>query len=131
MAISPWVDLRVQAGTYDSKGATDQLFSRESAADASDQYLQGHPADDPMASPVLADVRGAPPSLVIAGSAEVLLDDALALAAALARADVPVELLVGAGMQHVYPTLFPDLAESRLALARIAEFVARVGGGAA
>lgn len=122
--LSPWVDLTASAGTYVSNAACDTLFSFASASEAAALYMQGHDVRDPLASGLFADHRGMAPTLVLAGGAEVLLDDALGLAAALSRADVPVQLRVDAGMQHVYPLLFAELAQSVAALETIRVFVA-------
>lgn len=124
--ISPWVDKRVTAATYDTKAATDQLFSRDSATEAGEQYLQGHDPTDPLVSPLLADLAGLPPTVIFVGSAEVLLEDSLELARALSAADVPVDLHVEANQQHTYMTIFPDLEESRRALQTIGAFTRRV-----
>lgn len=121
--LSPWVDLTLRAATWESRGATDRLFSRESARAAAEGYLQGHPAEDPLASPLFADPAGLPPVLLFAGGLECLLGDGVAFAERLALAHVTVEAHFVAAMQHVWPTLFPDLPESRAALAAMAAFV--------
>ncbi len=126
LLISPWVDLSVDASTYSSRAATDQLFSEESAREAADSYLQGFDARDPLASPRFGDVTGFPPTLVFGGGAEVLLDDALRFTARLADAGTSVELHVVAGMQHVWPTIFHDLDESVAAIEAMARFLQRV-----
>ena len=111
-------------------GKSSELSSwRSSAGDAAGLYLQGHDPRDPLVSPLFADAAGWPPAQVFAGGEEVLLDDALGLTAALARAGVSVETHVVAGMQHVWPTLFADLAESAVALDQMGRFVARCVAG--
>ncbi|GMU78096.1 MAG: alpha/beta hydrolase [Acidimicrobiia bacterium] len=129
--ISPWADMTNSAATYASHGTRDQMFSLESAADAAALYLQGHAADDPLASPVLTDaaeLAGFPPSLVFAGGDEVLLGDGLALTQRLAVAGVSVESHFVAGMQHVWPTLDLEHPEARRALDVIVRFVGHVTG---
>ncbi|RUN78378.1 hypothetical protein EJC47_00415 [Sphingomonas sp. TF3] len=106
--ISPWLDLRVVSDGYDRSAATDRLFSRAMAIEARDMYLQGHPADDLLASPLLAPLDALPDSFVLAGGVEVLLDDSLAFAARLAAAGVDVECRIVPDMQHVAPTFGPD-----------------------
>jgi len=131
---SPWADLTVSAPTFAANAATDQLFSATSAGEAAAAYLQGHDPADPLVSPVFADadeLADLAPTLVFAGGEEVLLDDALALVGALARAKVSVEAHLVAGMQHVWPTLFPDLPESAAALQAVARFVGRLDAGTA
>jgi acetyl esterase/lipase len=123
---SPWLDLTVSAATYDSRAATDQLFSALRAREAAELYLQGWDARDPLASPLFADLQGFPPTLVFVGSEEVLLDDTLGFERALAEAGTTVNAHVVDGMQHVWPTIYPELPESAAALRQFAAFVARV-----
>jgi acetyl esterase/lipase len=124
--ISPWLDLTVEAPTYASRATTDKLFSREAAKEGSGQYLQGHSARDPLASPLFADLHGFPPTLLLAGGDEVLLGDSLAFANRLAEAGATVEAHFVAHMQHVWPTVFPDLPESALAMEAINHFARRL-----
>jgi len=126
MLLSPWVDMRVSAGAYTSRAGTDQLFSLERASDAAELYLQGVDPRDPLASPVFADLSGMPPTQIIVGGAEVLLDDSLLLAGEIARHGVTVELHAIADMQHVSPTLFPDLACSIESFALMEGFLRRI-----
>ena len=125
-ALSPWADMTITAGTFVSRADTDQFFPRSSAHEAVDTYLQGHDAREPLASPALADLSGFPPTLLLAGGAETLLDDALAVATGVARGGASVELHAVAGMQHVWPMLFPDLPETAAAIDAIGRFVRRV-----
>lgn len=106
--LSPWLDLRVTAQSYDRAATTDQLFSREMALDAREMYLQGHSPEDPLASPLLGTLGELPETFVLAGGVEVLLDDSLSLVSQLAAAGVDVECRIIPDMQHVAPTLGPD-----------------------
>jgi len=124
--LSPWADLRNEAASYTTNAATDPLFSLASAVEASGQYLQGHDPSDPYVSPVLADLTGLPPALVIASTDESLLDDALAVASLLAITRIAVELHLVPGTQHVWPTIFPDHPATLPALEDIATFVRRL-----
>jgi acetyl esterase/lipase len=124
--LSPWVDLTVTAATYQANATSDQFFSETAARDASDAYLQGHDARDPFVSPLFADLDGLPPALVIAGGDEVLLDDILALTGHLAHAGASVQTHIVAGMQHVFPLMYADHAETAAALDAVARFVTRL-----
>ncbi|MCU0311084.1 MAG: alpha/beta hydrolase [Acidimicrobiales bacterium] len=125
---SPWVDLTVTASSYVSNADTDRLFSGESATVAADMYLAGHDAEDPLASPVFGDWTGAPPMLVQVGDVEVLLDDALRLAARASAVGVDVDLHVEPEMPHIWPMSYPAFPEAVAAVEEIAEFVRRVTG---
>jgi acetyl esterase/lipase len=128
--LSPWADMTITAGTFASRAGTDQFFPEASAHEAVDTYLQGFDPRAPLASPALGDLAVFPPALLLAGGDETLLDDTLLLAAGLARGGASVEVHAVAGMQHVWPMLFPDLAESTAALDAMGGFVRRqVEGG--
>lgn len=109
---SPWLDLRVSAGSFDTNAASDLLFSRERANEASSLYLQGHDANDPMASPALADWTGQPPLLIQVSDIEVLRDDSLLLAESAAKAGVSVRLERFPDTQHVWHNAFPDTPQT-------------------
>jgi acetyl esterase/lipase len=84
----------LQFGTYDLSGRTPagRLIADEYFLEA---YV-GHLADRtlPDVSPVFGDLRGLPPTLLVVGSADVLLEDDLAMAARLAAAGNDVDLRV-------------------------------------
>lgn len=107
--LSAWLDLT----------ASDPLFSAESARSAAALYLQGHPADDPLASPLFGPVDHFPPVYVDVGDGEVLLDDACRLHARLDGAT----LSVIAGMEHVAATRSLDLPGATRSLEGLARFI--------
>jgi acetyl esterase/lipase len=57
------------------------------------------------------------------GGREILLDDSVRLAGALAASGVDVRLDCWAGMVHVFPTFAARLAEGRAAIDDLGEFV--------
>lgn len=122
---SPWVDLTVTAGTYESNGATDQLFSRASATDAAAAYLGDHDASDPLVSPRFGSWATAPPVLVQVGDIEVLYDDACGFTDVLRAAGVDVTLHVYPDMPHIWPMSYPAFPEAIEAVEEIAAFVRR------
>jgi acetyl esterase/lipase len=121
--MSPWLDLTCQAATYSSRAGTDQLFSLQSAEQASAMYLQGHDPTDPLASPVRAPLDGWPRCLIFASTDEVLLDDSLSFASGLALARVPVASYLEPGVPHAWPAVFPDLPASVAAVRTIGSFL--------
>lgn len=127
--LSPWLDLRIAAGSYDRAAATDQLFSRETALDAREMYLQDHSPADPLASPLLGSFQGLPETFVLAGGVEVLLDDALELVSRLGKAGVDVECRIVSDMQHVTPTFGPDWPGSAAGLDAGLRFLERQFAG--
>jgi acetyl esterase/lipase len=101
--ISPWLDLTLSAASYTTKAETDFMDSRDLFLELRQYYLGEQDPRSPLASPLLADLQGLPPTLVYAGSDEVLLDDSIRLAERLRHVEVPVELQIGEGLWHTWP----------------------------
>ncbi|MBW8783272.1 MAG: alpha/beta hydrolase [Novosphingobium sp.] len=99
--LSPWLDLTVSAPAYAENSANDPLFSHESATSGAELYLQGIDPRHPLASPLFADHRGFPPTLISVGTGEVLRDDALRLDTSLGAAGVTTRLVALDRMEHV------------------------------
>lgn len=121
--VSPMLDLTARGESLDRNAARDPMFSKAAVLDSAGLYLQGHDPRDPLVSALEADPADFPPTLVLTGGAEVLLDEAVAFAKRLALADRRVTLHVAPGMGHVWPLLAPETSEARDAVAAIAGFV--------
>jgi acetyl esterase/lipase len=118
---SPWLDLRPADRAVARVSDADPLFTEQDADMAARAYCGEHASDDPLVSPILADLRGLPPALVFVGKDEFLSPDARAFTDAARAADVFVDLQEQAGLFHVWP-LFPQLPESVQAIRRVNEF---------
>ncbi|UOE44677.1 alpha/beta hydrolase [Agromyces larvae] len=125
---SPWADLTLSGASIVEREGDDPLFTFDDLRRYADHVLpETDPAGaaaSPLASPVFADLRGLPPLLVQVGSRELLLDDALRLAANAARADVDVVLEVAARAPHNIQLLVGSLEEADRALERAGDFLA-------
>ena len=120
VGISPWTDLTLSGASCRANRRNDPSLRYDMLA----SYARMYAADDlknPLVSPLFGDVSGFPPTLLFAGEAELLLDDAVAMAHALKRAGVPCELHTAKGMWHVY--VLYGVREAREALRRIVEFL--------
>ncbi|WUF34698.1 alpha/beta hydrolase [Streptomyces europaeiscabiei] len=121
-------DLRLErfsTGPWTERAATDFLLSEGRGRLMHDDYLAGHPADDPLVSPALADLGRLPPHFLQVSSAERLLDDSLILADRAARAGVHVELEVWPRMFHAWQVAAGFLPEATEAVTRSAAFIRR------
>ncbi len=123
--ISPWVDLTMSGATFETKDAADPLIHRSYLEELANAYLGGTSPKDPRVSPLFADLKGFPPMLIQVGSAETLLDDAIAFAGAAGAADVSVTLEVWPHMIHAWPVWNARLEPGRLALASAGAFMRR------
>jgi acetyl esterase/lipase len=99
--LSAWLDLSVSAPSYVANADTDPLFSLQAARLAADLYLQGAAAEEPLASPLYATLKGLPPTFISVGQGEVLADDSRRFHEALTAAGVPSELHALAQMTHI------------------------------
>ncbi len=120
---SPWVDLRMQGASMDSKAAVDPLISRGYLEELAAAYLHGADPAGHLVSPLHADLRGLPPVLIQTGSAETLMDDAIRLAGVAAAADVRVTLQVWPDMIHAWALFYQQVAAGRGALAEVGAFL--------
>ena len=121
--LSPWLDLRCDSPSY--RTSTDPLFDHDTALTARESYLQGHDPDDPLVSPLRADLGGFPPTLIQVGTTESLLGDALGFSSGLAVAGVSCQLEIVAGRGHTWPLTEPMHPESVAATESVGRFVRR------
>jgi len=126
--LSPWLDLTHEAASFDRCAATDAAFSLAFAEDAANDYLQGQDAAHPLLSPLRADLAHFPPSVIAASAAEVLVDQSLQFATALAQAGRPVTLQVEAGLPHVWPIVQPASSRTAALIEDAAVFIRRLTG---
>jgi epsilon-lactone hydrolase len=87
-----------------------------------DAYLAGHPADDPLVSPLLGDLTGLPPLLIQAGAQDVMLTEAQALHERAAAHGVPCELELYPAAAHSFRLFWTFLPEAIDALDAAATF---------
>jgi acetyl esterase/lipase len=128
VGFSPWSDLTLSGETIDRNDRYDPMLGAGMLRQAAHHYLAGHDPHDPRVSPVYADCRGLPASLLLAGDKEILLDDARRLAMGLADAGGSAALRVWPAVPHAWPVLRPTLRESHDALSLCGRFLtARLG----
>jgi monoterpene epsilon-lactone hydrolase len=100
--VSPWVDLEMTGASIDTKDANDPLIHRAYLEELASAYCGSESPRNPLISPVHADLRGLPPTLVQVGSAETLLDDAVAIVERFGEADVATTLEIWPRMIHAW-----------------------------
>jgi acetyl esterase/lipase len=122
LAFSPWVDLTL-AGRSAVDPRRDAFLPAHRFPEVRDAYLAGADPADPRASPHLGAFAGAPPVLIQASRAELLADDARAMAATLARDRVAVRLDLWDDVPHVWQIFHGLLPEADAALDEAAAFV--------
>ncbi|MCB1246567.1 MAG: alpha/beta hydrolase [Acidimicrobiia bacterium] len=124
---SPYTDLAHTSYTAVTNADTDYLPPREFTR-PNPYYCAAEQISNPLVSPVNADLHGLPPMLILAGGAEMILDDSIRVAANARHADVDVHLSVYEDMMHVWPAIVPWEPASVTALAEVADWVRSVLG---
>ncbi|MEV0891185.1 alpha/beta hydrolase [Promicromonospora sp. NPDC050262] len=126
VTFSGWFDLTLSGASLTGKESVDPIFDAADIREYAATYLPAAAdARNPLASSVLADLRGLPPLLLQVGSAEVLLDDSTLLAARAAEADVEVTLEVYPGSAHVFQHHHATEPTAARAMDTAAAFLAR------
>ena len=121
IGISPWVDLTLSGKSYEDNAENDPSMTREALAFFAKNYTQN--PQDPMVSPLFADLTAMPPSLIFAGGDEILLSDAQCLHTALEQAGCNSQLVVTPERWHGY--ILYGLEEDQEELAVVSDFLDR------
>ena len=122
---SPWADLSVSGASTVGKAGLDPALTPEALRTRARDYLGDRDPATPLASPIFADLTALPPLLIQVGSHEILLDDAVRLAARAAEHDVPVQLQVWPEVPHVFQAFAAILDDADHALNAAAAFIRR------
>jgi acetyl esterase/lipase len=122
--VSPWTDLTMSGSTLTTKDGIDPLIHKSYLEELASAYIpEEMDRRDPRISPLYADLRGFPPTLIQVGSSETLLADASRFAAAAGNADVAVTLEIWPHMIHAWPLWNAQLEQGRRALATAGAFI--------
>ncbi len=119
--LSPWLDLTVSSRSITSHAVDDPILVADSLIQSAHAYA-GDDLEDPLVSPVFADLAGLPPLLILASTADILVDDSRTFAERARDAGVHVDLDVEDGLIHVWPAI-DGLPEAAEALDRISAWI--------
>jgi len=121
VCFSPWVDLSLARLGPSPPGEV--MLDRSWIEACAKAYLAGASAATPLASPIEADLRDLPPTLIQVGSDELLLPDSQRLHERLLAAGVPVRLEEYVDRWHVFQANAGMLRDADRALASVARFI--------
>ncbi|MGY4103645.1 alpha/beta hydrolase fold domain-containing protein [Nocardia sp. R16R-3T] len=122
--VSPLLDLAGSGESMVTNAERDLAVDRQGLRTIVAIYLRGVDRAHPEATVLNADLRGLPPLLVQASSAEVLLDDSVRVADRLTEARVAARLHVYDDVPHAWPLFESFLPAGRAAIDEIAAFLA-------
>ena len=126
----PWVDLSGRALgplAADDEQAAMLLEAVRSYVDA---YLDGHPIDDPLVSPLTADLAGLPPMLIQAATGDPQREDAHILTERARTQGVEAHLELYPVDTHAFQTFWTFLPEAIEGLSQAGRFVRKIAARA-
>ena len=100
IAVSPWADLTCSGPSYEENKDIDPSMSRKLLLYYSKSYTDA--PEDPLASPLFADLSGMPPSLIYAGGDEIMRSDAQTLHEKLTGQGCESQLVIAKDRWHGY-----------------------------
>lgn len=123
VAISPWANLTHSGASASVRDGLDPLCSTAFLNTLARTFLDGELPTHPDASPVFASLHDLPPILIQIGENEVMLSDAIRLAAHLGESRVRTSLEIWPAMFHVWHLFAGLLPEADQALRNAARFL--------
>jgi monoterpene epsilon-lactone hydrolase len=121
--LSPWTDMTGNSQSLTTNSERDSMFVEEDIERYANVYLGAQSRQNPLASPLLADLSGLPPVLIQVGRDEVLLDDARSLHAKIQAASGSSTLHIYENVPHGWHYGAPFVPETGQALREVAEFI--------
>ena len=122
--ISPWTDLAATGASRTTRASVEPMLEVGGEAKSARMYTQSGDLDDPLVSPLYADLAGLAPLFVQVGDHEILLDDSTRLVDAAKNAGVDVELTVWPEAFHVFQILVGVIPEADEAVSAAGKWIA-------
>ena len=119
--MSPWTDMTASGKSYTERAAVDPTITLDYIKAVRSVYAGNEDLASPMLSPLFGDFENFPPTLIQAGSNELLLSDSVRLRDRMLAAQVPCRLEVWNGMWHVFQ-MFP-IKRANQAMERVGKFL--------
>lgn len=123
VCLSPWTDLTLKNKTHVTNAKVESMLRADVLHEWASAYAGESNLNNPLISPIHADLHGLPPLFIQVGSDEVLLDDSILLAEKAKATGVDVTLKIHDNMWHVWMVLGELIPESKKAFEEIAIFI--------
>lgn len=117
IGLSPWVDVSMTDSDYEPYRPLDPMLDVPGLQAIGRAWAGDLDVRDPRISPMFGDTHGLPRTLLFTGTREIFYPDICAFYEKMLKDGCDVELVVGEGMNHVYPLY--GLPESKIAIAKI------------
>lgn len=125
---SPLTDLTYSGDSFRKNAKAEVVLPAERADEMSQMYLGGHPADDPVASPLFAMFSENAAVWITVGDTEILHDDTRRVVTHLKGHGADVTFEEQHDLPHVWPIFHNILPEARETLDSLADWIKRRPG---
>jgi epsilon-lactone hydrolase len=98
------------------------ILTAEQARHLVELYLDGHPIDDPVVNPLLADLTGLPPLLIQVGTEDIVVDEVHRFTERARDHGVDVRLELYSADTHVFHLFWSFLPEAADAISQVGRF---------
>lgn len=119
--LSPWIDLTCTNQSLTTNAAIDPIITKVQLEKFVSLYVNEKPVS--VANPIETMYGAVPPTLIIVGSNEILLDDSKVIYSKISRQQTKVELSIYEGQNHVWMLEDINAEASKKALKEIQEFI--------
>lgn len=124
ICFSPYTDLTFKGASITTKKDADPILTYDFLKSAAQMYVGSeNKYDNPLISPVYANLAGLPPMLLFVGTAEILLDDTLRVAENAKKAGIDVKLIVEDDLCHIWPVTAEKTPEGQKAWKQIEQYI--------
>ncbi len=124
LLFSPWTDMTATSGTYETCKDKDPILTKDYVIGVRDAYIgEGVDSSAEIYSPLNGSFDGFPPTLIMVGKNEILLDDSVRLQKKMHKAGCNVVIDIEKDGWHVYQQM--PLPVASRAMKRLADFVSK------
>ncbi|GAB7345362.1 hypothetical protein MBLNU457_3711t1 [Dothideomycetes sp. NU457] len=125
VAISPWYDLTHEGPTMKSNADVNMLGTADTLRGMAHNFIEGTGAklNDPLVSPLFADLTGLPPHWLSVAGYDMLKSGGDDMAAKMKKEGIEVVYEVHEGMQHVFELMAGKAPEADRSIRMIGEWV--------
>jgi acetyl esterase/lipase len=122
--LSPFLDVTASGESATTRAERDPWFhARDMVVVARNYCGDETDLENPLISPVFANVAGFPPTYIQVGDDEILLSDSTRFAERMREADREIEIEIWPDMWHVFQLFIGKMPESRKAIRKIGAYV--------
>jgi monoterpene epsilon-lactone hydrolase len=121
--LSPWYDMEPTGETMKTNAELDAFVQPDAVRFLASLHLGGKSPKGPLASPLYAELKNLPPTLIQVGEHETLLDDSRRFVEKAKKAGVDIELQTFPEMQHVFQLMAGNAPEADIAIGKIAKWL--------